>query len=141
MKQYPYIWFPYLQIFNEFSPWNWAFVENWTTVEWCHKKTHTSSSWGPASLSHQHKSLSNFFCLVLSDHESNFLKLGEINDNNGSSQQESETSLIGKKEEIPWGGHETILPKTQRLFSAKSIDVQIWFGSMIFPPSLLVSSV
>ena len=42
-----------------------------------------------------------FFCLVLSDHESNFLKLGEINDNNGSSQQESETSLIGKKEEIP----------------------------------------
>ena len=32
-----------------------------------------------------------------SDHESNFLKfLGEINDNNGSSQQESETFLIGK---------------------------------------------
>ena len=56
---------------------------------------------GLASLSHQHKSLSKFFCLVLSDHESNFLKLGEINDNNGSSQQESETSLIGKKEEIP----------------------------------------
>ena len=66
MKQYPYIWFPYLQIFNEFSPWNWAFVENWTTVEWCHKKTHTSSSWGPASLSHQHKSLSNFFFVLSS---------------------------------------------------------------------------
>ena len=33
-----------------------------------------------------------------SDHESNFLKfLGEINDNNGSSQQESENFLIGKK--------------------------------------------
>ena len=61
---------------------------------------------GSASLSHQHKSLSNFFlsCPLPShsDHESNFLKfLGEINDNNGSSQQESETSLIGKKEEIP----------------------------------------
>ena len=32
--------------------------------------------------------------------------MGEINDNNGSSQQESETFLIGKKEGIPWG-HET----------------------------------